>query len=184
MDYKKIYDNLMQKGLDRTNLTEYFERHHIIPKCLDGCDNESNLVKLTYKEHYMAHYLLIKIYPENYKMYYAFLCMLRNSSGKRKFTAGMYATIKRNYSDMRKWSPNQTGMTIKGKKSTAERMKGDGNPMRRFPEKNPFLGKSYVADRKWYNNGEVNMYIKNGDLIPDGYIPGMVYRPRKKKGES
>lgn len=31
--------------------------------------------------------------------------------------------------------------------------------------------------KKWYNNGTVNMVIKDGDPIPDGFNPGMVSHP-------
>ena len=63
----------------------------------------------------------------------------------------------------------------------AERMKGDGNPIRRFPEKNCFKNNSYVKGRKWYNNGEENLYLYEDEEIPDGYKPGMKPQTRKKK---
>ena len=37
------------------------ENHHIIPKCLDGSDETNNFVLLTYREHYIVHYLLTKM---------------------------------------------------------------------------------------------------------------------------
>ena len=40
-----------------------YENHHILPKCLNGSDEPYNLVKLSAREHYIAHKLLIKIYP-------------------------------------------------------------------------------------------------------------------------
>jgi hypothetical protein len=36
-------------------------RHHIIPKSLGGPDTNSNIVKLSYRQHYVAHRLLMKI---------------------------------------------------------------------------------------------------------------------------
>ncbi len=35
---------------------------------MGGLDNEDNLVKLTPEEHYVVHQLLVKIYPDNYKL--------------------------------------------------------------------------------------------------------------------
>ena len=66
----------------------------------------------------------------------------------------------------------------------AERMKGDGNPTRRFPEKHNFKNNSYVAGRKWYNNGEKNIYLYDHEEVPPGYKRGMRYvaRQRKKTG--
>lgn len=65
MDYCKIYANLIKKGVDRKVLDGYSELHHIVPKCLGGLDDDSNLVSLTAREHYMAHLLLTKMYPDN-----------------------------------------------------------------------------------------------------------------------
>ena len=41
---------------------EYYELHHIIPKCCGGTDDKSNLVLLTLSEHLQAHWLM---YLEN-----------------------------------------------------------------------------------------------------------------------
>lgn len=43
----------------------YSERHHIIPRCLGGTDEEDNLIYLTYREHFIAHNLLMKENPDN-----------------------------------------------------------------------------------------------------------------------
>ncbi len=50
---------------------EYNEKHHIVPRCLGGKDNQENIVVLTPEEHYLAHQLLIKMYPDNHKLLYA-----------------------------------------------------------------------------------------------------------------
>ncbi|MCG7944843.1 MAG: HNH endonuclease [Candidatus Thiodiazotropha taylori] len=52
----------------------YTETHHIIPKSLGGSDHPNNLIKLTPKEHYIAHRLLAKIHKG--KMIYAFNAMI------------------------------------------------------------------------------------------------------------
>jgi hypothetical protein len=67
VDYRKIYNDLVIRGKNR-QLECYKESHHIIPKCMGGEDNNSNLVDLTPEEHYVAHQLLTKIYPENYAL--------------------------------------------------------------------------------------------------------------------
>lgn len=79
MDYKKIYDQLVEKcrvrGLNRGSVDYYTEIHHILPKCLGGSDEEYNLVMFTAKEHYIAHLLLTKIYPDCHGLYYAAFMM-------------------------------------------------------------------------------------------------------------
>jgi hypothetical protein len=57
--YKTWHDNIITKAKNRT-LTCYTEKHHILPKCLGGSNNEDNLVRLTAKEHFIIHILLCK----------------------------------------------------------------------------------------------------------------------------
>ena len=63
MNYQKIYDRLIQKRLDNLITKEqcYCETHHILPRCLGGSDDKSNLVNLTAREHFVAHKLLSHI---------------------------------------------------------------------------------------------------------------------------
>jgi len=39
----------------------YIEKHHILPKCLGGTNDASNIVRLTAREHFICHLLLVKI---------------------------------------------------------------------------------------------------------------------------
>lgn len=66
--YKKYYDELIIKAQNRSLENCYVESHHIIPKCLGGDNAKTNLVELTAREHYVAHLLLVKIYPNEYKL--------------------------------------------------------------------------------------------------------------------
>lgn len=72
MNYEKIYYNIINKALRKEisgqrykNKNNYFESHHIKPRSLGGSDNKNNLVLLTPKEHYLCHWLLVKIYDKN-----------------------------------------------------------------------------------------------------------------------
>ena len=88
MNYQKIYNQLIERGKVR-NFTnrkvQYFEKHHIIPHCLGGSDDDSNLVNLTAREHFLAHWLLHRIYPDNYKLACAFLKCAFGHSKQRNF---------------------------------------------------------------------------------------------------
>jgi hypothetical protein len=61
MNYSSHYNLLIERAKVRT-LNCYKEAHHIIPKCLGGTDDPTNLVNLTAREHYIAHLLLAKIH--------------------------------------------------------------------------------------------------------------------------
>jgi len=83
MNYQKVYDGIItnaifehRQKLRKNNVNYiYYENHHIIPRCLAENEEESNLVLLTAREHYICHKLLCYIYPENIKIIYAFHLM-------------------------------------------------------------------------------------------------------------
>lgn len=58
--YTCIYYMIIDRAKSRV-LTEYKERHHIIPISLGGSDEENNLVYLTAREHFICHLLLTKM---------------------------------------------------------------------------------------------------------------------------
>lgn len=101
MDYKKIYNNLIERAKQR-EINFYVEKHHIIPRCLGGKDIDENLVSLTPEEHYLAHQLLVKIYPENKSLIYAANMMIPNRPNNK-----MYGWLRRKYSET--VSENQRG---------------------------------------------------------------------------
>ena len=99
MDYKKHYNLLIQKGLKRNpSELNYSEKHHIIPKCMGGNDSKENLVILTAEEHYVAHQLLVKIYPNQKGLKYAAFMMSVNN-GKNKRNNKQYGWLKKNLSE-------------------------------------------------------------------------------------
>jgi len=78
MDYQKIYNQIVERAKSRL-LEGYSEKHHIIPKCLGGSNEYNNIIILTAREHYICHWLLIRIYPQNSKLIYAFWMMSTSS---------------------------------------------------------------------------------------------------------
>lgn len=63
MNYQNIYNQLINSRLDRKLVEDvYYERHHIIPRFAGGLDDETNIITLTAREHYIAHALLVQIY--------------------------------------------------------------------------------------------------------------------------
>lgn len=81
MNYKRIYDELIRKA--RISEYEgYVEVHHIKPRCMGGLDTTDNLVALTAREHFLAHWLLAKIHSDNESLTYAWnmMCVGRTQS--------------------------------------------------------------------------------------------------------
>lgn len=75
MDYQKIYNDLIENAKSKNRKKykgQYYERHHIVPKCIGGLDNKENLILLTAREHFVAHKLLVEIYPNNNSLIYSY----------------------------------------------------------------------------------------------------------------
>lgn len=70
MDYNRIYASIVlraqveytQRKYEKKH-GKYFESHHIIPKSLGGVNFLYNRALLTAREHFLCHWLLVKIYP-------------------------------------------------------------------------------------------------------------------------
>ena len=95
MQYNLIYTQLVDRGLKRGVIEGYKEVHHIIPKCMGGSNSIDNLVALTPEEHYLAHLLLLKIYPNNYKLLYAARLMTVGNWKQGRSNNKMYGWLKR-----------------------------------------------------------------------------------------
>lgn len=119
MNYQRIHDTIIERA--KTRKLEEGELHHIIPKCMGGSDEASNIVKLTYSEHYVIHQLLCKIYPKNPKLYIAAHIM--------SAAPGQYTRNNKSYSWVKK------GMA----KAMSNLRKG---------ELNPFYGKTHSDENK------------------------------------
>ena len=111
MNYIKIHDQLIQKRQSNPlPENEYGENHHILPVALGGSDDESNLVRLSAREHYIIHHLLWK-HHRSPKTAHAFNNMRRTSSNQeRHFTARQHEVAIKAHSEAMK-----------------ETMKGEGN---------------------------------------------------------
>jgi hypothetical protein len=86
VDYQRVYDQLIERARRREFAGDdsYFERHHVKPRALGGMDHESNLARLTYREHFLAHWLLTKLCMGDAlrRMQYAMLRMVSRRSGR------------------------------------------------------------------------------------------------------
>lgn len=106
MNYQRIYNLLIERGKNRDLGDVYKERHHIIPRCIGGSDLDDNLVHLTPEEHFLAHQLLVKIFPGNAKLIFALSAMCMNADSKKMIRNNkMFGWIKRNISECRKGIP-------------------------------------------------------------------------------
>jgi hypothetical protein len=160
MDYKKIYDNLMKSRLSikterfkEKKIGVYFEGHHIIPKCKGGLGNSNrpknnpNIVLLTAREHFLAHWLLWRIYGDR-QMALAFHKMISSTNKTKRITSSRgYSEAKEAFRKTNIGNTHGKGkikiISEDQKRKQSETMKGryDG-------ENNPFFGKKHNDESK------------------------------------
>lgn len=107
--YTRCYFNIISRAQSRTDNNGYCEKHHIIPKSLNGSDLKENLVLLTPKEHFICHLLLPKMTFGNNqkKMIFASNMML---CGKNR-----YVPCSRIYSKVREEFSKTISATLTGR---------------------------------------------------------------------
>lgn len=103
MNYLRIYNNIIEKRKIEKPIG-YKERHHIIPYCICKSNEESNLIDLTAREHYICHLLLVKIHKNDkyyYKLLNAFIYMHCSSNNqKRYYNSRLYEYLKKDVSKL------------------------------------------------------------------------------------
>lgn len=115
VNYQRCYDELMTRARNRV-LLGYQEQHHVIPRCMGGTDEGSNLVSLTPEEHYVAHQLLVKMHPENRPLVSALLMMSVSSKKNKVRNNKVYGWVRR------KFSASVSGENNPSAKLTAEQV--------------------------------------------------------------
>ncbi len=71
--YTNTYNSIIEKR-KRLKPSGYSEKHHIIPTSLGGGNVKENIVRLTAKEHYICHLLLVKMVKKD-SVEYKKMCM-------------------------------------------------------------------------------------------------------------
>ena len=145
MNYQLIYNKIIDRR-KKEPYNGYTEIHHIIPRALGGMDNSDNLIKLSAREHYICHYLLMKIYkPGTFngnKMLKAFVMMMycKSDNQERYVSSRRYEMLKQHFSKIQ--SESQSGV------------------------------KNSQHGSMWISNIELRQTkrIKNYEVIPEGWI--------------
>ena len=135
MNYKKVYKDLMHNRKYHQEITDgYFEIHHMMPKSLGGDNGEDNLVKLTAREHFIAHWLLWKMF--GHEQASAFMAMTRRSKGqKRHFSSrGFEAAKKAKSLEMKKSMMGNTHKRGVKESEETRRRKSEYHLGRKKPE--------------------------------------------------
>jgi hypothetical protein len=161
--------------------------HHILPRSLGGCDN-NNLIKLTTREHFIAHLILWKCgYIE---MMYSFLLITNTSKSIGKLTSRQYNTLCEEYSIRRSIEYSGEGNPFFHKKRPdhSKKMSDKNNPMygkdwrigktkeelehhresckKRVGDKNSFYNKKHSSEIRSKISKSIRRLYDNGFISP------------------
>ena len=96
--YSKLYHKITSNAKER--ITEgYTELHHIIPQSMGGDNDKENLVQLTAREHFICHWLLIKMTEgeDRSKMLYALNGMKAENRYQERYHTKITARVYEKY---------------------------------------------------------------------------------------
>lgn len=155
-------------------MDEYHERHHIVPKCLGGTNNEENLIDLYAREHFEAHRLLALENPDVKGLTYAWWCMSvvtnKDTMERYQITANEYEEAKKAYAkiqserEISEATRQKISNTMSGRKYSVERRINISNSL----SGNPNVGVSGLVtihkhcEEKHVDKNKLQSYIDDG----------------------
>lgn len=129
MTYNEFIQNILDtRGRFGIPDGEYKERHHIMPKCMGGTNDEENLIDLYAQEHFVAHQLIANENPSCNALHYA----LWNMSNVIGATGERYKLTPEEYENIRK--------------NISKKFSGVNNPM--YGKRSPMYGKHHSKETK------------------------------------
>jgi len=152
MDYQTIYNNLIYKR-QLEPASGYTENHHIIMRSMGGNNNPENLVRLTAREHWIAHLLLHKIHCNSKT---AWACHMMG----RKHNSRICIKKSRMYEAIRKECARFQSIS-------AKKLKGS---------KNGSYGSFWVRNP----NSNEDKRVWSKDDIPEGWVCGKYISEKQK----
>ena len=155
--YTRIYFSIIEKSKTSVK-TGKTEIHHIIPRCLGGTDEPTNLVGLSLREHFVCHRLLVKMVistTDRGKLAYACWQMTK----RHTVNSRTYEQLKTQLSEATKGIPKSENhkKALRKPKSNTTNMKG-GPGRKKGTVVDPSIGRKISAAKKGKNTGSENPF--------------------------
>lgn len=149
MTYDEFINNILETRGRFNCGDEYHERHHIVPKCMGGTNDEDNLIDLFAREHFEAHRILALENPENDSLMYAFLCMSfykgGNTSSRYEITAEEYELARIKLSILQRKNKKGKYFGEDNPNYGNHKLAGENNPM--YGKKQPEYVKQIIKEK-------------------------------------
>lgn len=174
--YTTWYFNIINTA--KARVTEgYTEKHHIIPKCLNGSNDPDNIIPLSLREHFLCHMLLpFMVNDEHHKrsLSYAAAMLGRKTGNHRspqKVNTRLYEKLKTKMYDNMKG--NKMSDEAVRKMSISAKKRADNET----PEEKERRRKGADTIKGWWKGtkrphqaGSKNYFSKNKDEIQDIFM--------------
>ena len=196
MTYCKFIENILSTRGHQGCGDEYYEVHHIKPKCMGGTNDKDNLIDLFAEEHFIAHKLLAFENPDNDALQRAFGAMAHAWKGKRKYNVSEedYAYIRHKNAERLKqqWEDSEYRQNMVNmmtalwqdeafrEKATAswkneERRKQQSDLMKSLNNNPDIVDKKISSLHKWCDKS-VQQINDNGEVIAEFMSATEAYR--------
>ena len=139
LTYDEFINNILEVRGRFACGDEYHERHHIVPKCMGGGNEDENLIDLFAREHFIAHKMLAEENPDNNSLAYAWGCMAFPSNQYEQRSQVSPEEYEECRKMLAKRSPSDE---TRHNMSVAQRKR------LQTPEDNPFFGKHHTEETK------------------------------------
>lgn len=171
MNYRHVYMLIIEHAKSEEKLGirakgngNYYEAHHILPRSLFPLweNRKSNIVLLTFREHFFCHQLLSKIYPYREMQ---FALMMLGGLRKKYRTEWGYSMAKKQMSSWKEYSSQekQKEVTEKQKFTLSEHRK-DENFEKRFRETRSKAGKAGNSEEA-KEKRRITLSLKDKEII-------------------
>lgn len=167
--YTTWYYSIIESARQRETLG-YCETHHIIPRCMDGSNCQTNLVRLTAREHFVCHLLLTNMVNNKLVLskltYAAWQMSCRAPEHGVKVSGRIYESLRQSLSQTYKGNKRKP-FSEQWRKNMSISKQGEKNNMfgkshrldsrekmsislkgKRIGEENPFFGKKHSESVK------------------------------------
>lgn len=150
--YSKLYYNITFNAKQRI-AEGYVETHHIIPQSLGGSNDKDNLVELTAREHFICHWLLIKMTEgeDRSKMLYALQGMKAENKFQQRYhtkiTARVYEKYRIEHAENHSKKMKGRPAWNKGRKLEGEELTKHLERTRNRKQMSPETKAKWIADR-------------------------------------
>lgn len=131
--YTRWYFAIIESS--KNNSSGYLEKHHIIPKSLGGSNKAENIAKLTARQHFICHLLLVKMTTEKAKSKMLMAAWAMSALHGKNHQGNRYKISSRTFDSLRVAALTDSNRIQNLKEKFSK-------------EKNPFYGKTQTVEAR------------------------------------